>query len=164
MAQEKIDIDLDITPAAPEPETPKYKFTDPYWSNKDAKHVIVTIEYPNGKRATASVQDNDGENPDYKRIMEEFGEEVLDKNTEDGIKRRDENIKKRNERLDSQQARARQEMLFNAKLESFEISAVKESKNTELKRLIRKAKTPMEVGAYTTILLMENLRDEGKIQ
>ena len=55
-------------------------------------------------------------------------------------------------------------MLFNSKLESFEISAVKESKNTELKRLIRKAKTPMEVGAYTTILLMENLRDEGKIQ
>ena len=96
--------------------------------------------------------------------MEEFGEEELDKNTADGIKRRDENIKKRNQRLESQKARARQEMLFNSKLESFEISAVKESKNTELKRLIRKSKTPMEVGAYTTILLMENLRDEGKIK
>ena len=32
--------------------------------------------------------------------------------------------------------------------------------NTNLKRLIRKAKTPMEVNAYTTILLMESM-DEG---
>lgn len=161
MAQEKIDIDLDITPAAPEPETPKYKFTDPYWSNKDAKHVIVTIEYPNGKRATASVQDNDGENPDYKRIMEEFGEEVLDKNTEEGVKRRDEQIKKRLQRKETEAVRARQEQLFGAKLQAFEIGAVKESKNTNLKRLIRKAKSPMEVQAYTTILLMETL-DENK--
>ena len=114
MAQEKIDIDLDITPAAPEPETPKYKFTDPYWSNKDAKHVIVTIEYPNGKRATASVQDNDGENPDYKRIMEEFGEEVLDKNTEEGVKRRDDEIKKRLQRKETEAIRHKQEILFNS--------------------------------------------------
>ena len=156
-------LDLDVTPAQEEPKQ-KYKFVFPYWSNKDAKHIMATIEYPNGTRVTASIQDQDGKNPDYLRIMEEFGEEELDKNTADGIKRRDENIKKRNQRLESQKARARQEMLFNSKLESFEISAVKESKNTELKRLIRKAKTPMEVGAYTTILLMENLRDEGKIK
>tara|TARA_B100000927_G_scaffold290255_1_gene288660 strand:+ start:3812 stop:4306 length:495 start_codon:yes stop_codon:yes gene_type:complete len=161
--KKKIDLDLQVEQAKPETK-PKYKFVFPYWSNKDAKHIMTTIEYPNGTRATASIQDNDGQNPDYKRIIEEFGEEQLDANTQEGIQRRDENIKKRNQRIESQKTRARQEMLFNAKLESFEISAVKESKNTELKRLIRKAKTPMEVGAYTTILLMENLRDEGKIQ
>ena len=126
-------------------------------------NFIVTINYPNGTRATASVQDNDGSNPDYKRIMEEFGEEQIDANTEEGIKRRDENKKKRMQRMESQAARARQEMLFNAKLESFEIPVVKESTNTDLKRLIRKAKTPMEVQGYTTILLMERLREEGKI-
>ena len=95
--------------------------------------------------------------------MEEFGEEKIDANTEEGIKRRDENKKKRMQRMESQAARARQEMLFNAKLESFEIPVVKESTNTDLKRLIRKAKTPMEVQGYTTILLMERLREEGKI-
>ena len=163
MAKAKKNIDLDVTPAQEEKKN-KYEFEFPYWSNKEAKHMIVTINYPNGTRATASIQDNDGSNPDYKRIMEEFGEEQIDANTEEGLKRRDENKKKRMQRMESQAARARQEMLFNSKLESFEISAVKESKNTELKRLIRKAKTPMEVGAYTTILLMENLRDEGKIK
>ena len=167
MANEKVVLEIDPTDISTVPEEIKkrnFVYKDPYWSNKDAKHIMATIEYPNGTRATASIQDQDGKNLDYLRIMEEFGEEELDKNTADGIKRRDENIKKRNQRLESQKARARQEMLFNSKLESFEISAVKESKNTELKRLIRKAKTPMEVGAYTTILLMENLRDEGKIK
>ena len=139
---------------------PKPKYVFPYWSNKDTKHLIVTLEYPNGTRATASVQDIDGGNPDYNAILEEFGEEQIDANTADGIARRDDQIKKRLQRKESEAIRAKQEQLFGAKLDAFEITAVKESKNTNLKRLIRKAKTPMEVTAYTTILLMESM-DEG---
>ena len=139
---------------------PKPKYIFPYWSNKDSKHLIVTLEYPNGTKATASVQDIDGANPDYNAILEEFGEEQIDANTAEGIARRDDQIKKRLQRKESETIRAKQEQLFGAKLEAFEITAVKESKNTKLKRLIRKAKTPMEVSAYTTILLMESM-DEG---
>ena len=141
-------------------EKPKPKYIFPYWSNKDSKHLIVTLEYPNGTRATASVQDVDGKNPDYKAILEQFSEEEIDANTQEGIERRDDQIKKRMQRKESEAIRAKQEQLFGAKLEAFEITAVKESKNTNLKRLIRKAKTPMEVTAYTTILLMESM-DEG---
>ena len=79
MAKAKKNIDLDVTPAQEEKKN-KYEFEFPYWSNKEAKHMIVTINYPNGTRATASIQDNDGSNPDYKRIMEEFGEEQIDAN------------------------------------------------------------------------------------
>lgn len=139
---------------------PKPKYIFPYWSNKDTKHLIVTLEYPNGTRATASVQDVDGDNPDYNAILEEFGEEQIDANTAEGVARRDDQIKKRLQRKESEAIRAKQEQLFGAKLDAFEITAVKESKNTKLKRLIRKAKTPMEVTAYTTILLMESM-DEG---
>ena len=139
---------------------PKPKYVFPYWSNKDTKHLIVTLEYPNGTRATASVQDVDGDNPDYNAILEEFGEEQIDANTAEGVARRDDQIKKRLQRKESEAIRAKQEQLFGAKLDAFEITAVKESKNTKLKRLIRKAKTPMEVTAYTTILLMESM-DEG---
>ena len=138
---------------------PKPKYIFPYWSNKDTKHLIVTLEYPNGTRATASVQDIDGTNPDYNAILKEFSEEEIDANTREGVERRDEQIKKRLQRKESEQIRMKQEMLFNSKLEAFEITAVKESKNTKLKRLIRKAKTPMEVNAYTTILLMESMDD-----
>ena len=139
---------------------PKPKYVFPYWSNKDTKHLIVTLEYPNGTKATASVQDVDGDNPDYNAILEEFGEEQIDANTAEGVARRDDQIKKRLQRKESEAIRAKQEQLFGAKLDAFEITAVKESKNTKLKRLIRKAKTPMEVTAYTTILLMESM-DEG---
>jgi hypothetical protein len=104
----------------------------------------------------------DGTNPDYKAILEEFGEEVLDKNTEEGIRRRDEGIKKRLQRKETEAVRAKQEQLFGAKLQAFEIEAVKDSSNIELKRLIRKAKSPMEVNAYTTILLMESLDEQNK--
>ena len=75
-------------------EKPKPKYVFPYWSNKETKHLIVTLEYPNGTRATASVQDVDGTNPDYKAILEEFSEEEIDANTQEGIERRDDQIKK----------------------------------------------------------------------
>ena len=163
-AKKKIDLSgIEITPAPEEKEEPKYIFKDPYWSNKKAKHIIAVVEYPNGKRATASIQDTDGKNPDYKKIIEEFGEEQIDANTEEGLKRREENIKKRLARKETEEIRRKQEMLFNTKLEAFEIAAVKESKNTDLKRLIRKAKTPLEVGALTSILIQEDLIQRGVI-
>ena len=73
--------------------------------------------------------DNDGNNPDYKAVMEEFGEDVVDENTEAGLKRRDEHIKKRLQRKESQEIRRKQEMLFGAKLEAFEIPLIKNSTN-----------------------------------
>ena len=156
MANEKVVLEIDPTDISTVPEEIKkrnFVYKDPYWSNKDAKHIIVTLEYKDGRKSTASIQDKDGTNPDYIAILEEFGEEVLDKNTEEGVKRRDEQIKKRLQRKETE--------AVGAKLQAFEIGAVKESKNTNLKRLIRKAKSPMEVQAYTTILLMETL-DENK--
>ena len=47
--------------------------------------------------------------------------------------------------------------LFAAKLEAFEIEEVKNSKNRELKSKIRKAKTILEVTAFTAaVILKEN--------
>lgn len=152
----------DITRVEETPKVKNYKYSHPYWSNKERKHIVVTLEYNDGRKSTASVQDMDGTNPDYKAIIEEFGEEQLDKNTAEGIRRRDEGIKKRLQRKETEAVRAKQEQLFGAKLQAFEISAVKESDNMELKRLIRKAKSPMEVQAYTTILLMESMNEQDK--
>lgn len=142
---------------------PAYTYEFPYWSNKENRHIIVTLNYPDGRKQTASIMDKDGTNPDYIKILEEFGEKVLDENTKEGIKRRDENIKKRLERQESNKTRARQEQLFGSKLESFEIPIIKDSKNTNLKKLIRKAKSPMEVNALTAILIREELILNGEI-
>lgn len=141
--------------------TPKKKYLNPYWSNKDNRHLIVTIEQPNGQNSLASIMDPDGTNPDMKAVLEQYTEEDIDANTQEGLDRRNENIKRQMERRESQQARAKQEALFNCKLEAFEVEGIKNSKNTELKRMIRKSKSIMEVQAYATILLMKEL-ENGK--
>jgi hypothetical protein len=108
-----------------------------------------------------SIMDPDDTNPDMKAVLEQYTEEEIDANTQEGLDRRNENIKQQMERRESQQVRARQEGLFNCKLEAFEVEAIKNSKNTELKRMIRKSKSVMEVQAYATILLMKEL-ENGK--
>ena len=155
---------LKILPADKEPKKEaQYKFEDPYWSHKEAKHLIVTLVYPNGKKATASIMDNDGNNPDFKAVMEEFGEEAIDENTAAGVQRRDDHIKRRLQRKESEAVRRKQEMLFGAKLEAYEIPLIKDSKNSAMKKLIRKAKSPLEVHTLASILLKEELVRSGAI-
>tara|TARA_B100001939_G_C16922213_1_gene609921 strand:- start:1036 stop:1620 length:585 start_codon:yes stop_codon:yes gene_type:complete len=166
MANENVVLEIDpsnITTVQDEPKKRNFVYKDPYWSNKDAKHMIVTLEYEDGRKSTASIQDKDGTNPDYKAILEEFGEEVLDNNTAEGVRRRDEQVKKRLQRKETEAVRARQEALFGAKLQAFEIDKIKHSSNVELKRLIRKAKTPLEVTSYTTILLLDDFMNNKTV-
>jgi len=159
-----IKSDFKVLPADKELEKPRqYKFEDPYWSHKEAKHLIVTLVYPNEKKATASIMDNDGKNPDYKAVLEQFGEEAIDANTAEGVQRRDDHIKKRLQRKESEAVRRKQEMLFGAKLEAYEIPLIKNSGNNEMKKLIRKAKSPLEVQSLASILLRDELIREGQL-
>ena len=158
MTQLSVSADTSVAPVSQE-TAPKKKYLNPYWSNKENRHLIVTIELANGQHSMASIQDPEGTNPDMKAVLEQYTEEEIDANTQEGLDRRNENIKRQMERRESQQARAKQEALFNCKLEAFEVEAIKNSKNSELKRMIRKSKSIMEVQAYATILLMKELEN-----
>tara|TARA_R110002050_G_scaffold61583_1_gene136023 strand:+ start:187 stop:720 length:534 start_codon:yes stop_codon:yes gene_type:complete len=145
------------------PSQPNFIFKDPYWSNKEQKHLIALIEYPDGRQTTASIQDVDGTNPDFIKILKDFGEETIDKNTEEKLKQRDDAIKKRLQRAETEEVRAKQEMLFGSKLMAFEIELIKNSKNNTLKKLIRKAKSPLEVQALSSILISRELVLTGQL-
>ena len=155
-----VSSDTSVTQVS-EDTTSKKKYLNPYWSNKDNRHLIVTIELANGQHSMASIQDPEGTNPDMKAVLEQYTEDEIDANTQEGLDRRNENIKRQMERRESQNARAKQEALFNCKLEAFEVDAIKNSKNAELKRMIRKSKSIMEVQAYATILLMKELENDA---
>lgn len=155
MAEMSIPQDTSVTQVTDVPRKKEYK--NPYWSNRENRHLIVTIVQPNGKEQIASIHDKEGTNPDMKAVLEQYTEKQIDDNTNQALERRNENIKKSAERRESQRARAKQEALFNAKLEAFEIDSIKNSKNAQLKRLIRKSKSIMEVQAYATILLMKEI-------
>ena len=130
------------------------KIENPYWSNKDTKHVIAEFVYEDGKRQLASIL-GDENNPDFKEIMELFTEEEIDANTKARLDKRDEQIRRNRERQEVDRSRMQQEALFAAKLDAFEIPTVKTSTNRAAKSKIRKAKTMMEVTAYTIMLMIQ---------
>jgi hypothetical protein len=160
MTQLSVSADTSVAPVSQE-TVPKKKYLNPYWSNKENRHLIVTIELANGQHSMASIQDPEGTNPDMKAVLEQYTEEEIDANTQEGLDRRNENIKRQMERRESQQVRAKQEALFNCKLEAFEIDMIKNSKNTDLKRMIRKSKSILEVQSYATILIMKELENDA---
>ena len=107
--------------------------------------------------AAATAAEMEHINADYDAIMEEYGEEELDRLTALVNDIESEKLERHEEQKIIQLNRMKQETLFNIKLEAFEIEIVKNSKNKELKKLIRKAKTPLEVQAYTTILIQKEM-------
>jgi hypothetical protein len=133
-------------------ETKDYE--EPFWLNKELKQVMVIIIYPDGKRLPASVS-GEGDNPDYIAIMEKFTEEEIDENTRRREERRAEEVRQRMERSKVDQQRRKDEALFEAKLEAFEVSIIKNSTNKALKTKIRRSKSALEVMAYATMLIME---------
>jgi len=138
------------------------EYLNPYWSNKENRHLIVTIKnLTTGKENMASIMDPDGTNPDMKQFLKRYTEEEIDNNTQLSLEKRNDNTKRKMERRESQIVRSKQEMLFNSKLEAFEVDTIKNSKNTKLKRLIRKSKSILEVQAYATILLMKEFENDS---
>ena len=94
-------------------------------------------------------------NKDFDAVMEMFTEEEIDELTEahkDVVLEQEE---KDAEQREVHRNRVMQEALFNMKLEAFEIEAIKNSQNKEIKKLIRKAKTQLEVQAWVTILIQQ---------
>ena len=129
---------------------------DPRWANEEKTHIIAGFKYDDGRLITASIT-NSGDavaNPDWAEIIETFGVEQLDANTE---KANSEHSARKQARFDQalqEEDRKKKESIFNAKAEAFDIDLVKNSKNREVKNKIRRASSIMEVMVYTTMLHM----------
>jgi len=147
----------------------KKEWKHPFWENaaKDRLTVRLNITHDDGSFSTTvakvSKYDADGKiTSDYEEVLQQNTMEAIDKFTEDRLERhrqeREANIKKQQERNEAK----RLENLFNAKLATFEITEIKNSKNRKLKAKIRKAKNEVEMQAYATILLMEIMNESGE--
>ena len=137
---------------------PKYR--NPRWIDKENRRVFCEILMGDVYRPcniNAGNADEGLVNRDFDAIMEEFGEEVLDENTVQHQETADEELKKREEMAEVHHNRMQQETLFEMKLQAFESEYIKNSKNKELKKLLRKAKTLIEVQSFATILIQEEL-------
>lgn len=150
---------IKVHPAPPEPakETPKRIIKNPWWGNEEKTIVRCQFFMENGEILEASVSDTEEGNPDWYEIMENFGVEDIDKRTQAFIDAHEEQHRKEKEWRKDQQEKQRSDSLFSAKLEAFEMDLIKNSKNRELKSMIRKAKSIMEVTTYASVLVMKEL-------
>ena len=144
----------------------KKEWKHPFWENaaKDRMTVRLNITHDDGSYSTTvakvSKYDGDGKiTSDYEEVLAQNTMEEIDKFTEERLERhrqqRESEIKKQQERNEAK----RLEELFNAKLATFEITDIKNSTNRKLKAKIRKAKNQVEMQAYATILIMENMNE-----
>lgn len=103
----------------------------------------------------------------FEEVVDTLGEESIDKNTVDRRERKKAEAEEK-KRRDLEHNKARKlEVLFNHKLELFEIDQIKDSKNRALKGKIRRAKSRIEADMYAMELvkyeneLAESAKDES---
>jgi hypothetical protein len=141
------------------------------WANeaKDKLNcqIIVNLDDGSSQIFDASVSQVEGGNPDWDGIMEQIGPDRIDEATTQAIVDRNAEreliVQENEENRKKEDEFRKQETLFAMKLEAFEIPEIKESSNREMKAKIRKSKSPMEVQAYTTILLMKEVDNAAPV-
>lgn len=133
--------------------------------DKNRITTILTITEDDGKiikqqLIVNKITDKGNSNPDWEEIMATIGEEKITENTN---LRNERKVKEREaieqERIEKEKVATLQE-LFETKIQAFEIEAIKNSKNRELKAKLRKAVNKVEVYIYSMMIVMEELNNE----
>jgi vacuolar-type H+-ATPase subunit I/STV1 len=132
----------------------------PRWANEEKTHIICQFEYDDGRVLTASVTDTEEGNPDWKEILEVFSTEVIDENTKKDIELHNERKTQREEQQKQEEEIAKQNILFLAKSEAFDLDIIRDSSYTDLKSNLRKASSLTEIHAYAgAIVALETLKN-----
>ena len=130
---------------------------NPRWGNEEKTQIIAKFRYDDGRVLNASITIPEGDgstNPDWDEVITTFGSEYLDTETADQLAKHVAKKTEINEQRKLNFERQQKEALFNTKAEAFDMLAVKNSKNREVKNKIRRASTIMEVMVYTAMLHM----------
>ena len=137
------------------------KYKNPVWQDRDRPHLVCEMLQTDGNYSVCHIVAGPEEegvvNEDYEAIMSTIGLEQVEENTRQNEAAKELHHQKMQEENELKLTRAKQEVVFNMKLEAFEIDAIRNSEDKDMKKLIRKAKTPLEVSAYATILIQREL-------
>jgi uncharacterized protein YqgV (UPF0045/DUF77 family) len=145
-----------------DPPVPQYEIRNPHWDNSNRDCVRCEFNYADGRKLGAVVHadhvDGVPQNLDWIRIMQEFTPEEIEKNTQAMTTLAEERKQQQLDAHKRAQEIAAQEQLTDLKLEALQdIELIKESKNQDLKKRLRKAKSLIEVFAYSTLLIQDAL-------
>ena len=138
---------------------------DPYYADKSCEIIVCDFIYEDGTSNTVSIGNTpkgEKDNPDWKEIHRRYELEEIDKNTLAIAKIDKANIAVEMAKRKSLEDKAKNEALFAAKVDAFEIKEISESKNRTLKAKIRKATNMLEISAYAAAIVIESLNAPDK--
>jgi hypothetical protein len=131
----------------------------PRWGNADKTNIICKFEYEDGRVLTASVSDTEEGNPDWQEILETFPLTTIDANSEKDLAEHNERKIIQQEQQKQEEEIARQNVLFMAKSEAFDMPIIRDSSYTDLKSKLRKASSITEIHSYAgAIVALEELK------
>lgn len=145
----------------------KKEWKQPFWTNatKDRLTCRLNIHHDDGSFSTsvATVHKFDANgsiSKDYEEILDQNSIEDIEKVTLERIERHRKERAAHIQRKEEIEKSKSLELVFNKKLEAFQIEAIKNSTNRELKSKLRKAKSEIELHAYATIIIMESMNEQ----
>jgi hypothetical protein len=138
-----------------------------FWETYD-KNKITTILTTTNEDETVTTQQltvskftQDGtENPDFLEILGSIGEEKINENTTTRTEKKKAEIEAKEQRKIEDEKAKQLQILFEAKIQAFEIEQIKNSTNRLLKSKLRKAQNLIEVNIYSMMIVMEELANE----
>ena len=124
--------------------------------------AILSITDESGREITQVVtvrkfDVNGNENPDFKELMVEIGEEKIDANTAERRERKSKEKEVEEQRRKAEQQAKDLEVLFDAKIKILEIDQIKNTSNKTLKSKLRRSKNVIELNMYAQLIMMEEL-------
>lgn len=138
--------------------TENKKIKDPYYADKSSNLIVCDFVYEDGTSATVSIgntPEGEKDNPDWKQVFREFTHEEIKANTKVKEDAHHANQAVRAAEQKAEMDKAKNEALFAAKVDSFEIPEIKASKNRALKSKVRKATNMIEIMAYSAAIIIE---------
>ena len=151
-----------------ETKEPEWPFGDAepiyaYFSNDGRSVLTFFLRMPDNRVESHQIDSAPMHNAAWHHIRKEFSEDDLNKNTQKEINK----IHRLREREEAEhkdmESKQKQEGLFGAKVEAFELPVVTNSTNRELKSAIRKSKSTMEVIATVGALIaLEHMSKDDK--
>lgn len=121
------------------------KYINPKWLVPETrKQIEVDCINDEGIRQRVVIPRDEG-NSDYQSLLLSFSIETIEKNTKEAVRIFRENQARSNQINKEKDDRQKNEDLFLAKLEVFDMDEIKNSTDKNLKRKIRKSKSKNEV-------------------
>ena len=133
---------------------------DAFWEIPKKTVLNCISEQEEGNKKIRQVHKLVDSDPLFKECVDALTPEHIDENTKQRVARKFEEQNKRKELEESKEKAKKMEVLFNYKLETFEVEEIKLSKNRELKSKLRRAKSIPEVNLWALKILEDYLNSE----